>query len=112
VITLTSTVGYEALLLGRRVFLFGSVFYQDHPDVVRVSNPAALFDIFREHLDAPTVADAGFNEDFVAAYYLGTFEGVLNFSLGEDATAVLAERVAPQILSRMMALIADVKGGQ
>lgn len=112
VITLTSTVGYEALLLGRRVFLFGSVFYQDHPDVVRIGNPAALFDLLRRHLDAPTVADAGFNEDFVAAYYLGTFDGVLNFSLGDEAAAALAERVAPQILPRMAELVAETKGGR
>lgn len=112
VITLTSTVGYEALLLGRRVFLFGSVFYQEHPDVVRIGNPAELFDLLRRHLDAPTTADARFNEDFVAAYYLGTFEGVLNFSLGDEAAAALAERVAPQILPRMAELAAEAKAGR
>lgn len=102
VITLTSTVGYEALMLGRRVFLFGSVFYQFHPNVVPVENPADLFALFTRHLNAPLPVGADYNADFVAAYYLGTYEGVLNFSLGDAA----AERLVGQVLSQLLPVFA------
>jgi len=97
VITLTSTVGYEALLLNRRVFLFGSVFYETHPNVVKVENPAELFQLFRQHLGAPLPVGTDYHLDFVAAYYLGTYPGILNFFLDDDRTRDLLDEVYPQL---------------
>lgn len=99
VVTLTSTVGYEALLLNRRVFLYGSVFYESHPNVVKVENPARLFQLFREHLDAPLPVDIDYHRDFVAAYHLGTYPGVLNFFLDDAHTQSLLDEVYPHLLS-------------
>ncbi len=99
VITLTSTVGYEALLLNRRVFLYGSVFYEFHPNVVKVENPAALFQLFRQHLDAPLPVGPDYHRDFVAAYHLGTYAGILNFFLDDASTQTLLDEVYPQLLS-------------
>lgn len=112
VITLTSTVGYEALMLGRRVFLYGSVFYQGHPNVVRIENPAALFDLLRDHIGAPLSADAAYNEDFLAAYYLGTHAGVLNFSLDDARTANLIEQITPELLPLLDAMVTSRKKGR
>lgn len=78
VITLTSTVGYEALLIGKRVFLYGTVFYQFHPDVVPIRDPARLFDLFREWLPAPLRGDRAYNEQFLQAYWSTTLPGVFN----------------------------------
>lgn len=98
VITLTSTMGYEALLLNRRVFLFGSVFYEFHPNVVLIENPARLFELFRRHLDAPLPVGPEFQADFVSAYYLGTYAGTLNFLMGEEKVRDLADVLYPQLL--------------
>lgn len=95
VITLTSTVGYEAVLLKKRVFVFGSVFYAFHRSVVSINNPSKLFELFNEHLYCPVEVDDAYNLEFVSAYYMNTFPGVLNFYLlGEDAQH-LVNAVAP-----------------
>jgi len=86
VITLTSTVGYEALLLNKRVFLFGHVFYKFHKNVVEVKNPAKLFELFSTELKRSVVIDRQYNLDFLAAYYLNTKPGILNL-IQNDASA-------------------------
>lgn len=95
VVTLTSTVGYEALMIGKRVFLFGNVFYQFHPDVVRITDPSKLFDLFQEWLRRPLRSDAAYNQQFLQAYYLTTYPGVLNLA-GKNA-ADLAASIYPAI---------------
>lgn len=97
VVTLTSTVGYEALLMNRRVFLFGSVFYEFHPNVVRIEKPADLFRLFCQHLDAPLPAADDYHSDFVAGYYLGTYAGILNLFQEDEPTQALVEAVYPQL---------------
>ncbi|MDD2367412.1 MAG: hypothetical protein PHN84_14765 [Desulfuromonadaceae bacterium] len=102
VITLTSTVGYEALLMGKRVFLYGSVFYQQHPGVVRVENPSKLFDLFMCHLNRPCGWDRKFNKRFVSAYYLCTYAGVLNLMSDAKAAERLASDTYPQVKNFIM----------
>lgn len=84
VITLTSTVGYEALLLKRRVLLFGEVFYAFHKGVTRVDNPAKLHDLLRAQLARPVDWDDTYNEDFVCAYRASTYSETLNLMQGPD----------------------------
>ncbi|MGR6836672.1 capsular polysaccharide export protein, LipB/KpsS family [Syntrophomonas erecta] len=38
VITLTSTMGFESLLLKKPVYLFGEVFFQHHPAAIKINN--------------------------------------------------------------------------
>jgi hypothetical protein len=104
VITLTSTAGYEALLLGKRVFLFGRVFYEFHPNVVRIENPAQLFELFTNLLYTPLVADQAYNLDFVTAYYMNTHLGVLNFFLNAEETEKLVNSVAPVVFREIASL--------
>lgn len=96
VITLSSTVGYEALLMGKRVFLYGIVFYQFHRNVVRVADPSKLFELLRQFVDAPVLACPDYTRRFVEAYYLATNEGIFNPS-GKDAQG-LADEIFPCIL--------------
>lgn len=84
VIVLTSTVGYEALLLGKKVFLFGNVFYGFHRNIVRVADPARLFELLRSNLESDAVTDPAYTLDFVGAYYLSTIPGSLNLMQTRD----------------------------
>jgi CDP-glycerol glycerophosphotransferase (TagB/SpsB family) len=97
VITLTSTVGYEALLLNRKVYLYGSVFYQFHPNVIRVVNPAQLFELFKSSLNTQLLAADEYNHDFLAGYYLDTYPGVLNFFLDQKNIEILLDQIYPRL---------------
>ncbi len=83
VITLTSTVGYEALLLNKKVFLLGTVFYQTHKNVVRIENPSNLFQLLTRELQKDTINDEQYNINYVIAYYLNTLKGKLTLSSDE-----------------------------
>ncbi len=93
VITLTSTVGYEALLLQKRVFLYGEVFYAFHEGVSRVANPAHLHGLLREQLAKPVDWDGSYNEDFVCAYFLSTLAGKLNLMTKAEDAPTNAKRI-------------------
>jgi len=101
VITLTSTVGYEALLLGKKVYLFGKVFYEDHVNVVKIVSPANLFNIFMT-----TSRNEGFDReytlDFIAACYLATYPGSLNLMLTGEAAMRKAEEIYNQVLKKII----------
>lgn len=74
VVTQTSTVGYEALILQKPVILFGSVFYEFHPSVIKVSD----FNLLYQSLSSALTMSVESPTDFAAAYYLATYDGVLN----------------------------------
>lgn len=93
VITLTSTVGYEALLLNKRVFLFGHVFYKFHPGVIKIVNPAKLFDLFETELNKIFCFNKNLNLNFLAGYYLTTKSGSLNLMQEDDGAVMLANNL-------------------
>lgn len=93
VITLTSTVGYEALLMRKRVFLYGAVFYSFHKGVTIVENPARLHELLTSFLDKPVDWDEKYNEDFVCAYHMSTLPGLLNLSQGAELGAAKAREL-------------------
>lgn len=93
VITLTSTVGYEALLLQRPVFLYGRVFYEFHKGVTQVGNPAALHALLRTQLAKPVDWDAAYNLDFISACHAATLPGSLNLMLGAEGAQEMAAMV-------------------
>lgn len=99
VITLTSTVGYEALLLKKRVFLYGRVFYEFHKGVTRVESPARLHELFSSYVDRPPEWDDTYNLDFVCAYYAATLPGTLNLMHGPDTAKKMADHVYREIKS-------------
>ena len=93
VITLTSTMGYEALLLNKRVFLLGSVFYEFHPNIIKLDNYLDLFQSFKQGIISDNKVGSDYNELFVSAYYLGTFDGTLNFSFDDVKMTDLVEKI-------------------
>ncbi|AZO75662.1 hypothetical protein [Mesorhizobium sp. M1D.F.Ca.ET.043.01.1.1] len=98
VITLTSTVGYEALLLKKRVFLYGRVFYEFHKGVVPIANPANLRRMISGGLASPIGWDDQYNHDFVCAYWLSTLPGTLNLMLDRVPAAQAAEHIYRELL--------------
>jgi hypothetical protein len=92
VFTLTSTVGYEAALLGLPVVVFGEVFYDSHASVYKAVGfqdmPLAL-DHLRLHKIAPDIAQ--YNTRFVAAYRRACFEtgGPQQSDLNERAARIV-----------------------
>lgn len=96
VVTLTSTVGYEALLLNKRVFLYGRVFYERHKNVVRISDPTRLFETFISYSDDPE-ADEQYTLDFLVAYYSVTRPGTLNLMAPKEEAETLAHAIYKDI---------------
>ena len=74
------------------------MFYEFHPNVVKVENPTEIFLLFRDYLDAPLPVGQDFQDDFVAAYYMGTYAGILNFFLNDEQTSALLNEVYPSLL--------------
>lgn len=93
VITLTSTVGWEALVMGRRVLLYGRVFYQGHRGVTRVTDLADLRRIIEATAARAPDWDAAYTEDFVAAYHATSLPGTLNLVQGVEYAAEMAAEV-------------------
>lgn len=93
VITLTGTVGYEALLMQRRVFVFGEVFYGFHKGATQVVNPAKLLELLRDNISETVNWDDAYNQDFVCAYHAATYPGSLNLMLGRKEAEDMAAQV-------------------
>jgi hypothetical protein len=83
VVTLSSTVGYEALLLSKRVLLFGSVFYDFHRNVTKFTTyehvKGILMSFKAGENGEPDSSIYEYNRKFVAAYMRSSYKGVLNF---------------------------------
>lgn len=79
VIVNTSTAGFEALAMGKFVFVLGSTCYDYVPWCQRVTTPEEIFERLKtEDLYEPTVEE---RLRFVAAYLAGTHAGVMDFNL-------------------------------
>lgn len=74
-ITVNSTAGLEALVLGKPVYLLGSVFYQNFPGVIKLKN----FSDLPSALNIP-MSDAGDIAKYIVAYRRFTHEGDLRIS--------------------------------
>lgn len=81
VITLTSTVGFEALLMNKPIWVFGNVFYECHPNCHKVNNYEELFSLLNNRHILPDTENI--NRKFVYAYYLSSYEGNLYYMLGQ-----------------------------
>lgn len=85
VITLTSTMGFEALMMGKTVIVFGDVFYKKHPAVINLKSFENLHEILNS-VHGNGVADINISRRFLAAYYKCTFPGNMNFAAYPEFT--------------------------
>lgn len=109
VITLTSTVGYEALLLNTRVFLLGRVFYEFHKGVMTVENPKNLFDLLKLGTSTPVNWDAEYNINFISAYQMSTLPGSLNLMQSLDQAVITINKLYPAIKGQVLTRLSKVK---
>lgn len=102
-ITVNSTAGLEALVLGKPVYLLGKVFYQDFPGVVRLKN----FSDLPVALNMP-VSDAVDITNYIVGYRRFTYEGDLRISSwsvkGDDYYDGLASLLASKVSNESSSL--------
>ncbi len=88
VVTLTSTIGMEAALIGKPVYVLGSVFYSYHP----LCKIAESFKDLKEKIqndliNKPDIGDLeSINNRFIISYYRNTAEGDTQSALTENDT--------------------------
>ena len=85
VITLTSTVGLEAVLAGKQVYVLGDVFYSYHPLCRKIKNFEELENKIKDDLTRIKFVDniKDINNRFVVSYFRNTLPGGL-ISAGEQ----------------------------
>lgn len=91
VITVNSTAGYEALILGKPVFLLGRVFYENFANVYKLNNFNEIYNKVQNLDDFKDIT-----ED-VIAYRRYTLPGCLNFSANEKSLKYFDD-IAQQII--------------
>lgn len=74
VITLTSTVGYEAVIMGKPVIVLGRVFYEQAYGVYRPKRWEDIFSIVKNKIDAFSCNEEKIYK-FLLAYWLSTYDG-------------------------------------
>jgi hypothetical protein len=92
VITLTSTVGFEALLMNKPVIVLGEVFYQCHPNCYKIKDYEDIFNLLKKTASVNT--NKQINQKFIAAYKKITFEGNINYQLFEQNDFVTKYKAA------------------
>lgn len=86
VITLTSTIGMEAALLGKAVYVLGNVFYSYHPLCRKINN----FDELRERIKQDLIKTPNLdnldeiNIKFIISYYRNTIPGDILAASSKD----------------------------
>ncbi len=95
VITVNSTAGFEALILGKPVYLLGHVFYQGFPGVISLSNFSDLPQLIRE--DVPTTDVT----NHVIAYYRFTYAGDLRITNWEGREPAYYDKLASLLVSKI-----------
>jgi hypothetical protein len=98
VITLTSTVGYEAIILGKPVYTPVEPFYAFHPLVRHVPRWEQLHALLLEESDMDLPKHDALA--FVGSYWLNTYDGCLEYSFlspSQDMIENLARAIATEI---------------
>ncbi len=92
VVTLTSTVGFEAVLLGIRTVTFGDVFYNRHALCRKISSYSDALNILRSIRPINNLED--YNVAFLNAYRDYTYPGIVQWGAkGLNISNEVAEQV-------------------
>lgn len=81
VITLTGTAGFEALLLGKRVFTFGKTLYSNGPGVVYLRNVRELREAIYRSLAQPEITETDLYR-YLTAYLAALRPGLVDYFSG------------------------------
>lgn len=93
VITLTSTIGLEAMFSGKPVYVFGDVFYEYHPLHFKVNG----YEDLRQKLKEERVFSNDANERFFMAYYRNIVPGGI-INLSSNDYSKIYNRIKERIL--------------
>lgn len=104
VITLTSTVGFEALMMGKKVYIYGNVFYKCHPNCTTLNSFNDLFNILSEKEDCSDSLDV--NRRFIKAYKTISFPGFISYNIGITCTL---EEIANNFVNAVYSYINQIK---
>lgn len=102
VITLTSTAAFEALLLGKHVYMFGDAFYQFHPRCKKVDSWRGLQDEFeKKQQDIEDSLDV----EFLVSYKRYTRSGTLSYAkkgwgISDDLISLLKQALVERAKKR------------
>ena len=88
VITCTSTVGFEAVVMNIPVFLLGRVFYEKNPLVKALKSIDELHAALSEVVAQPQKFKSD-SKEFLAAYFAYTFDGALKIAPNEPSLQIL-----------------------
>lgn len=104
VMTLTSTVGYEALLLGKPVVVFGNVFYQNHYMVYKAEgyssiNDALHFILGKKYDPDKCIEDE--NKRFLLGYKRKCFPFQMNYNAEWDIQKEAAGYISDCIIKEL-----------
>lgn len=75
VITLTSTMGLEAALLGKPVYVLGNVFYEYHPGCKKIKTMDELKETIASDMKKPFTQNEEENIRFITSYFKNTIPG-------------------------------------
>lgn len=100
IITISSTVGYEAVLKGKSSFVFGNVFYLSHKNALKINNYSHLYSELRRN--RPIIgAESDYNIDYVASYYMSTYPGTIVLDMDDKGFSASVESIYLAICSRI-----------
>ena len=97
VITATSTVGYEAALLGKPVYLLGRVFYEKFPNVFMIDSFEKLRSALLHNFTPASMEDI---HRYLIAYKRYTYEGKLLINTPKRWSDEYFSEIASNILER------------
>ena len=103
VITLTSTIGFEALLEGIPVYALGDVFYSNHPLCTKIKDFRDLPDAIEKKILPEKEDIKKYNTTYVAAYYKATYPGTFTLETNTKASQTLIKNICNAIIYRLSA---------
>jgi hypothetical protein len=104
VITSTSTVGFEALVLRKPVYVLGRILYEFHPNCRKIDCYWDLFQALQKDFDQDFLSKPDMTLPFLYAYYKHTFKGKVD-AFESKIPAFLVDSIAAFIVKRHPSIV-------
>lgn len=109
VITLTSTMGWEAIFLRKPVFLLGNVFYGALPGVNHIHGFEQLRSVLRDEAGYQRVSDSDIHY-YLSAVQLNSFQGLFDVAKLDTRNVVLSPQNVSSVYSAIRSLMDKARG--
>ena len=91
-------------MMGKKVYIYGNVFYKCHPNCITLNSFNDLFNVLSEKRDCPNDLDV--NRRFIKAYKSITFPGSISYNKGITCTL---EEIAENFVNAVYSYIGQIK---